>query len=300
MDPEETSVLNFPYYFYPNVPFCGYMNIDEYNKNLIKLENLITEFKLIDRSILFHLSAGAAAEEILSEHFSIRNTSTQWTQLFPQHLHRAIENNIEVVHIIVAPNKNFSSDSSFNPYCDPKFIENTNDELQWEKNENCYKSGTKKIKVYVFYTMLPTIDHRNEFIIKSNTVRFNNICKTFKNHIVKQYLIDTYRQTLVDRKYVKKFYKNLEESVNQIKMCGGVSTCFSFATFARDTDKYQHGLNYNMFKEILNVKFDVLCDWKFGLDNYNLEEYTEKNELSYLDDSISIINENNEKLSVTF
>jgi hypothetical protein len=57
--------LNFPYYFYPNIPFCGYMNTKEYNKNLIKLNDLLLSLQNTQTPILLHISIGASAEEII-------------------------------------------------------------------------------------------------------------------------------------------------------------------------------------------------------------------------------------------
>lgn len=290
------SELNFPYYFYPNIPLCGYMNTLEYNKNLVKLHTLIKELQNIDKKILLHLSIGAPAEEIISENVGYAN-SAQWIQLFPQHLHQAIYDGIEVVHIIIAPNKKLSSDPTYYQYSDPSFVRNT-PELKWEINNYVYVSTVRPITVYVFYTMMPTIDCRNESIIKSNTERFKRLAITLGNPPARQYLISTYVQTSNDKNFVLNFYADLNLLVNNIIQIGGIVTCFSFATFCSETNKYCHGFNYNMFKEIKTINFNLLCEWSFNLENYSLIGYKPYLTLHYNDDSIKIKYDANMNLTI--
>lgn len=279
--------INFPYYFYPNIPFSGYMNTKEYNKNLIDLNKLLLNLKSIQKQILLHITIGAPAEEIIAESTDYA-WNKQWIQLYSSHLNK---NNIEIIHIIIAPNKHFTSDLNYCEYKTPTFIKMT-DDLEWEKHKNVYISKIRPITVYIFYTMMPTIDERNNKIIKCNTGRFENIYKSC-TVVVSQYLIETYVQTQNDINFTKQFYQNLKELVNIIKENGGITTCFSLAVFCEMTDKFSHGQNYNMFKEITFVGLDLLAEWNFSVDNYKLFEYYNKKIISYNDDSISIIKDNN-------
>lgn len=275
--------LNFPYYFYPNIPFCGYMNSKEYNQNLIKLNDLLISLQNTNKPILLHITIGAPAEEILST-YTDHTWHGQWIQLYPSHL----ETDIETIHIIIAPNKHLSSDSSYCEYKTPTFIKMTQ-HLNWTLHDNVYHSAVKPITVYVFYTMMPTIDERNSKIIKCNTQRFENICKSFNGVIADQYLIETYIQTKYDVEFTKQFYQNLKNVVHIVKENGGVTTCFSFAVFCETTNKFAYGQNYNMFKEIIHVGSDILAEWRFASNNYRLLEHHNKKMLSYDDDSIKII-----------
>lgn len=285
------SNLNFPYYFYPNIPFCGYMNTKEYNQNLIKLNDLLISLQNINKPILLHITIGAPAEEILATHTD-HKWYDQWIQLYPLHL----ETDIEIIHIIIAPNKYLSSDPSYCEYKTPTFVRMTSN-LNWELHDNVYRSRVKPITIYVFYTMMPTIDERNAKIIKCNTQRFENICKSFDGTIADQYLIGTYIQTNHDVEFVRQFYQNLKDVIRIIKANGGITTCFSFAVFCETTNKFSYGQNYNMFKEITYVGCDVLAEWRFASNNYRLLEYYNKKMLSYDDDSIQII-KNVDKLDI--
>lgn len=284
--------LNFPYYFYPNIPFCGYMNTKEYNQNLIKLNELLLEISLIQKPILLHITIGAPAEEILAG-YTEHEWYNQWIQLYPSHLNT----DVEIIHIIISPNKYLSSDPSYCEFKTPTFIRMTS-ELNWINNNNVYRSKVKPITVYIFYTMMPTVDERNTKIIMYNTSRFENICKSFHGVVVDQYLIGTYIQTEYDVEFVRQFYQNLKHAVNAVKDNGGVTTCFSFAVFCETTNKFSYGQNYNMFQEITCVGCNLLAEWRFVSNNYKLLEYYNKKMCSYDDDSISIIKDDDDKLTL--
>jgi len=268
--------LTFPYFWYPNIPFGGYMNTKEYNINLIKLYELILDLGGIEyenKQILLHLTIGAPAEELIStseEHYNHH----QWIQLYPNHISECVLNDIQVIHIIVAPNNMLSTDVD---YKDPTFIRNTS-YLQWKKEGICYTSTTKNIKIYIFYTMFPTVDHRNKNIVKVCEQKFINLGKTFTDAVVDQYLLSTYIQTDYDTEFTKLFYSALKNTIIKVRERGGFTTCFSFAVFANDMHKYL-GQNYGMFKEILHI-FDsikdlecgILAEWNFKLSKYRVRE----------------------------
>lgn len=116
--------------------------------------------------------------------------------------------------------------------------------------------------------------------------------------ISNQYLIETYVQTKYDTYFTNVFYQNLNNLINHIKSNDGIAVCFSFAVFCKSTDKFLHGLNYNMFKEIKQLTFDFLGEWKFMCNCYELYNNITTN-IKYDDNSIKIINDNN-KLKLTF
>jgi hypothetical protein len=136
--------------------------------------------------------------------------------------------------------------------------------------------------------MMPTIDERNNLIIKSNVKRFSRICESFSGFVAEQYLIKTYIQTVNDIKFTSEFYANLKNVIEIIKTNGGIVTCFSFAVFCETTNKFIFGQKYNMFKEITNVGCDILAEWRFVATNYLMFEHNNKQILSYEDDSIQI------------
>lgn len=159
--------LNFPYYFYPNIPFSGYLDTQEYNKNLVKLNDLFLTLMTINKKIIFHLTIGAAAEEILAEINDLK-WQNQWKQLYPAYFDQS-EN--EIVHIIVAPNKCFDEKNLFHEFKDPVFISFTS-HLNWKKQNNFYKSSIKNITVYIFYTMMPTVDKKKQ---RKNNKKYTKI-----------------------------------------------------------------------------------------------------------------------------
>jgi len=286
----DSQNLNFPYYFYPNIPFSGYMNTSEYNENLKKLNNLLTDLiNIIDKPILLHITIGASAEEIIALDTTDKNLwFQQWTQLYPAHF----DNEIEIIHIIIAPNKTFSSDN----YIKPTFIKILND-LKWEKHDNMYESKIKQIKTYIFCTMMPTIDVNNKKTIEINKTKFENIYKNIDGEIPKEYLIESYVQTTNDVNFVTMFYENLNKLVMHVKIHGGITTCFSFAVFCHMTNKFKHGQNYNMFKQITNIEFDLLGEWLFEKNNYELIDFKSKKKFKYNDNSIKIFCDQNKLFS---
>lgn len=263
--------LNYPYYLYPGSPCSGYFEIGTYNKELMRLNNEIINLSdsilgsKQSSNILFHLTIGAAMEEVLLEYknssLNIDPSEFQWQQLLPDHIRRAVNDGINVIHFIVSPNMSFSDDK----FIEPRFIKNTQ-EYSWEKDDNktyiAYKSNCKYI-VMIFNTMIPSIDNRN-----------SQICDRLRKHfseIGSGDVINEYVQTDNDRLFVSQFYKNLDKLVSTINNDGGIVTCFSFAVFNAETDR-RRLRNYIMFPEIMKLfsrhSRNLLAEWTYYHDNY--------------------------------
>lgn len=233
--------INYPFYLYPGYPCAGYHNICIYNKNLKMLYERINYFcQYVERtnvSILFHLTIGACMEEYLA--LTKITTGTyffQWQQLCPEHLRFHAKNGKKVVHFIVSPNKTFS----FDTFMTPSFISQT-EEFSWEiTHENditIINSKSYDFVVYVFCTMMPTIDNRNKKALEY----FRNVKYTHP--------VDNIEQTENDKLFVVKFYNCLNLLFGSIVKNYGTVTCFSFCVFHENSNKKKYN-NYTMFKEL--------------------------------------------------
>lgn len=259
--------LNHPYYVYPGYPFAGYSNFERYNKNVLKLFDTFTELNSnVPNKTLFHLTIGATMEEVLQFQEG-RSFLFQWRQLFPDHLLCHAKSGGKVIHIIVSPTPSFDiTESSINileggddivtPISKPRFVKET-PEFEWEISGNIITSKTYDIQVIICYTMMPTVDIRNNFI---------HTYLTTKPEL--QIYADLILQTECDILFVSEFYKSLDSLVNNIIKHGGVATCFSFAVFNENTKK-KTVRDYNMFKEIQNCfsykkhQNVLLAEWMF-------------------------------------
>jgi hypothetical protein len=251
------SKLNFPYYIYPGTPYCEYTDVEQYNENILQLNDLLLNLSCkINDPILLHFTIGSPMENILNSNF-------QWQQLFPIHVRNFIKNNNiknQCIHIIISPDSIFSSKNNV----EPKFIKETT-EFDWLKQGNNYISLKYNYKVIIFNTMMPTYDNRNNDYIN----KFINI-----NNMKLQYNINfnKYIQTEFDIKFIHDFYNNFNKCVTNITQMGGIITCFSFAVFNAESNK--NNINkYAMFKEIINIfnnKQTLLAEWIFYYENYLL------------------------------
>lgn len=264
--------LSFPYYTYPGIPCSGYQDIKNYNRELYRLKNEIIKLNEIQyQPILFHLTIGAAMEELL--HIDLNDEYRfQWQQLFPNHIMNALKNDTKVVHFIVSPNKNFSADNFIEPY----FIKNT-PEFEWELIEDRkYISHKYSYTVMIFYTMIPTVDTRNEKIC--------NIMHSYLHDM--DYIINTFVQTKLDITFTKQFWNDLDNLITNINKYGGIVTCFSFAVFNADTNNSTIR-NYDMFPEIMYIfnkhSINLLAEWIFYPCNYLVYLYNNSIEnISYI------------------
>ena len=298
----DIATINFPYFWYPNLPFCGYMDTREYNKNLIKLNKFLTNLtRTISGPVLFHLTIGAAMEELILSYESYANHK-QWRQLFPMHIETAINKNIPVIHYIICPNRTFSSDGEFK---DPAFIKHTNGVYYWKKemadNIPSFRSEKYDIVVYIFYTLCPTIDGRNENQLKLYKKKLVHLEKTFNGSTPEQYDYNTYIQTQNDKMFVNNFYRNLHNTLLHINEHNGVITCFSFAVFNHHCDSKFLGINYGMFKELpesmANIDNVVLGEWVYGSKNYFVVDNRTRKKISYVENQLLLV-ENDNSLKV--
>lgn len=290
--------LNFPYFWYPKMPFSGYMDVDNYNSNLIKLQNSLIELQHINEPILFHITIGAAMEEIMKKYNNYTNTH-HWMQLFPHHIINAYKNNIKVIHFIICPNSDFRDHTNA-----PIFISKTMKIHNWtfDNTTECYKSDDGLIIVKIFYTMMPTVDKRNETILREYESKFSHIKKYYDNtNVPTMYIPNTYKQTQYDISFTLNFYNELKKTIINVKNQSGFTTCFSFAVFNTETANYSAVSSYGMFAEIVStfVNNDILyenscllAEWTYNYKNYCVLEFINNIKMSYVDDDMLITIEN--------
>ena len=231
--------LNFPYYWYPQIPFSGYHDTNTYNINLQLLKSKFIELGNIQTPFLFHITVGAAAEEmnIISD-----NIVYQWQQLLPYHIQAALEKGHYVIHYIIAPNDSFNPKSK--NYKDPyfaRFSEFVNIDII-KLNHGHYINKARNYECYIFQTMMPTID----------TLNSKKMQHLIKLGMDKHIDISIFKQTSYDVKYVSEFYSIIDNTINKIIHNNGSVTCFSFATFDRNS-KYGNICNFAMFPELKNI-----------------------------------------------
>lgn len=256
------SHLSYPFYVYPGYPCSGYNDINTYKKNLLVLKEKIHQTTHIIESnnlpILFHLTMGACMEEYLLQ----EKTNTyvfQWQQLCPEHLRFHSKNGKKIIHFIVSPNVSFSLEN----FVVPNFVSQTNNEFNWdisyENNILTINSKTYEFTTYVFYTMMPTIDERNQ-------------------RAIELIQLDEIVQTENDKTFVINFYDSLNFLFYIIKQKKGTVTCFSFAVFNEFSSNKVHN-KYKMFKELLtqiewNDPNMFLGEWLFVPGYYGIKKYT--------------------------
>jgi hypothetical protein len=249
---------NFPFWAYPRFPCAGYLDVEEYNKELKKLIDYVKKLKTRfneGKKVLVHITIGAAMEEYKVD--CNEDIGIQWQQLFPIHLQNIVNHDYDtkIYHIIISPNKSFSQKR----FITPSFIENTS-EHEWNMTDDrLYTNKENSIEVAIFYTPMPSIDDRNKKII-------DRIVKTDIDHVVP---VELYMQTDNDIKFVNNFYHELNIMMNELQVVNGICTCFSFAVFNSQTDK--GGVNnYTMFEMIkklfegnYSVTNRILAEWLY-------------------------------------
>lgn len=278
--------LNNPYFTYPGVPFHGYLDFLEYNKELIRflrhLENLDC-----DNIRLLHINIGAAMEEVPET--PDYEKYTHWRQLFPYHVEEFVLNYpFEMTEIIIiSPNETFSKSK----YKNPLFIKRTNDLFEWEYiSDRTYMSKKYPVRVLIFHTMLPTNNlKRNKKILeKIHSLNYDNVYTE---------LLLLLEQTPEDLKFIKKFYEIIGTKINTIAENRGLVSCFSFAVF-REGSEYSCYNDYQMFEEIKNlfnkesIKKTILCRWIFSYESTNMIVFNSSNSL------IKYVFNNNDSLKI--
>ncbi len=294
--------LSFPFYLYPGYPFAGYYDIDTYIKNLLKLNNmtkiLSNNLEQNQNKILFHMTIGAPMEEYFKLSSIAENPcSFQYQQLFPEHLFRYAKQGHTIIHFIISPTKSFSIEN-FDP---PLFIEKTGSDkwkIEFVNDVIVINSLIYDFQVYLFCTMMPTHDKRNEEAIEYINSKQNDNVKFICP-------IKNITQTQYDRKFVCDFYKNLNTLINVIVKHNGTVTCFSFAVFRENSNKSKYK-NYVMFEELITAinwtnPNIFLGEWVYIESSYvvipycnNIESlsYVKSNGFKFVDSYILKINFN--------
>lgn len=284
--------LTFPYYVYPGLPSVhGYYDTKKYNNELMRLYDFVSELSELnmENKTHLHITIGAAVEEIFSRKTNNDNVELieyefQYQQLYPEHLVRLYnETSDSIIHIIIAPNQTFDS-TKFETFKIPEFIKRT-PEMKWKNLDNrTFVDGTDRYKVFIFYTMMPTHDLRNEELIKH-----------FKSVNLEQYFdIELIKQTPIDVAFAKMFYEKLNLLFNNINNKDGYVTCFSYCVFNECTNR-SHIKNYCMFKEITKLfntqnKKRILAEWRYVLGSYVVIQYGNNIPIRYIS---NYVNDNN-------
>lgn len=256
----ESSILNNPYWIYPNAPCAGYTHFDKYNEELKNLNDEILILRTSNMKKLFTLIIGDPIGEYLEHESSDTKIEFQWEQLFPYYIQQYVKSDPirnEAVLFIVCPNKTYSPEE----FKLPLFFKYT-DEYKWvNTSKNTYESSVYKCKIILFYTMIPSIDKQYDKKYEKIVRTFGKVCDTE--------LINSYRRTEYDVKFVNEFYDNLKKSIDHINYYGGISTCLSYAVFRHDGD-FSHMRNYTMFEEIKECfkGHNLLAEWVFIMQNY--------------------------------
>lgn len=262
---EDIFKLSYPWYTYPN-SFCSpYYELELYKSETIRLHNFLKNYNINhNKKTLFHLTIGAAMEELIHEKRDKMNKYTtkllQWRQLFPVHIENFIFEESEkrkVNIVVVSPNKGFEKDDY-----KPSFIDKTNDDFLWKRTGKLqYVSNVYNITINIFCTLFPHNDPKNKMIIKKIKRAPINI----KPQLLK------YIQTKEDRIFVKEFYETLNSvfdniSSNVDNINNGFVTCFSFAVFNTQT-AFSGICEYEMFSEIIKSFEDdenrLLAEWTY-------------------------------------
>ena len=274
-----SNELTFPYYIYPGLPAVhGYYDTKKYNKELNRLYEFISDLNINDK-IFLHITIGAAAEELFTRKTNNNDLieyEFQYQQLFPEHLTRIFNQTTnDILHIIIAPNISFDT-SNLETFKVPQFIDKT-PEMGWINIDNkTFIDKTKRYKVMIFYTMMPTKDTRN-----------NDLIKHFKSIKLEEYFdINLIHQTEYDIKFVNTFYDKLTILFNNVNKNNGLVTCFSFCVFNEHTNR-SHIKNYLMFNEIIKLfdkiyKHRILAEWRYILGSYVVVNYNNNKHIKYI------------------
>ena len=243
--------ISNPWFTYPGSPINGYIRQHPQLKpELSRLMQSLINLRENTRSFLFHLTIGAAAEEIGITQLEQTDSMFQMHQLIPAHVLDAGNNGITIVEYVVCPN-----------IIDVPLFMSTH---EWRKMNNTeYKHNTLPITIYFFCTMMPTKDKKRNDLCMSQPI-FTDI--TFIESVdgdIKQFM-----QTDNDRLFVDVFYNELKTTVSKIRHNGGATTCFSFAVFQSGTSNSKFN-NCAMFKEVIDCFPDTssscIYEWVYRI-----------------------------------
>ena len=242
--------INYPWFMYPGAPSHGYMD----SVYITELHRLYTDIQNIQVSkpTLLHLTIGAPMEELDKKTFDNENASFQMYQLVPDHLITTADMGVDVLCIIVCPNK----------IIEPLFMRYTEDYVKIDDMN--YKHIDLPITIKIYQTMMPTKDKKRNDKYITNFIN-NNINEHINN------CVDIYTQTNNDRLFVDMFYTRLKNTMTHITNNNGFNSCFSFAVFNNKRIRQKYN-KCRMFKELYycykNHKEAILCEWVFGYKYY--------------------------------
>lgn len=251
--------INNPWFMYPGAPSRGYMDPD-YIPELHRLHTDISNIQ-VDKPTLLHLTIGAPMEELDKKTFDNENMSFQMYQLVPDHLIATADMGINVLCLIVCPNKIIS----------PLFMRYTEDYIKIDDMN--YKHIDLPITIKIYHTMMPTKDKKRNDKYITNFIN-NDINKHISN------CINIYTQTENDRLYVDMFYTTLKNTMTHITNNNGFNSCFSFAVFNNNLIRHKYN-KCRMFKELYycykNHEEAILCEWVFGYKYYVVYDLLDNN-----------------------
>lgn len=244
--------INNPWFIYPGAPLRGYSD-EAYKSELLRLfDTFMCIHDTCVNKTLLHLTIGAPMEEAGISVMQQKKTMFHAWQLIPEHIFNTAQMGIDVICIVVCPNK----------INNPMFITQIDDFIKID-NMN-YKHNILPIKIMIFNTMMPTKDEK----------RNNRFIKTFIDNKIDDIIpgcVNRLTQTEYDREFVDIFYNMLSDLLQRITYYGGYNSCFSFAVFNAATEGRQLN-NFYMFRELRECYKKhadvILCEWVFKYKMY--------------------------------
>lgn len=268
------SDINWPFFTYPGTPMHGYQEYVTYRKLIKKCHKMIIDLAYsVNKEFLFHLSIGAANEE-LQIHLPDSSFDFQYQQLSPHHITSYLDKGGSVVHFIISPNRSFDivRDDGSSSFVEPFFIQFSKHQFDWNLpvfNDGVISYTSKKYDytVHIFCTMMPCIDAKNILIVE----KISSMGEFMKEKVM------PFLQTEFDKSFVSHFYSDLHKLINKIISYGGFCVCFSFAVFNEATDHSRYK-NYAMFPEIMNIfaanlRSAILAEWTFRRGIYLMKHF---------------------------
>jgi hypothetical protein len=270
------TVLNWPFFTYPGTPMHGYQKYITYRMLAKKCHRMIIQCSRdINKQQLFQLSIGALNEE-LQIYLPDSAYDFQYQQLSPYHITNYLIKGGSVIHFIISPNNSFNTIDSVDyssSFSEPFFIKLTKTQFDWGdpviSSDGMINYSSKKYdyNIFIFCTMMPSIDPQNKSIIDR---------VSSKGEFMKEKIMP-YIQTEIDKVFVNQFYIDLQKLITNVVSFGGIFICFSFVVFNELTDNSKYK-NYALFSEIKNLftthpKSTILAEWTFRRGVYLMKHF---------------------------
>jgi hypothetical protein len=218
---------------YPNFPFSGYQDTDNYNSELLRLSKKLDELTTIihktPEPVILHITIGSAMQEYYQA-FS-KNVNVQYKQLYPDFISKLVGTKTQIYHLIITPD----SWSSIKSYQEPQFMKLSG--LNWKEIGDRHFCANN-MNVLFFHTMMPHNDKKQ--------------INTKIDHL-KSKLPDVdyehFRTSDYDTEFIINFYDKLEYLFNTVNDCNGFVTCISTAVFYHKT-MFSNIRGYKMFSKL--------------------------------------------------